>query len=81
MSDNAQAVSLVIFPAPDPGCWVGSVSLMTLKAQNRKAERAAQAWGPEVAFPLSIAPRGAAPTPGLAACSMGLSAPQEEGFV
>lgn len=47
MSDNAQAVSLVIFPAPDHGCWVDSVSLMPLKAQNSKAERAAQAWGPD----------------------------------
>lgn len=47
MSDNAQAVSLVIFPAPDHGCWVDSVSLMPLKAQNSKAERAARAWGPD----------------------------------
>lgn len=68
MSDNAQAVSLVIFPALDHGCWVGSVSTVTLKAQNGKAERAARAWGPEVAFPLSTAPREAAPVPGLATC-------------
>lgn len=63
MSDNAQAVSLVIFLAPDHSCWVGSVSSLTLKAQNSKAEGAAQAWGPAVAFAFSTAQRVAAPIP------------------
>lgn len=57
MSVRAQAVSLVIFPAPDHCCWAGSASLLTLESQNGKREGAAQAWGPEVAFTFSIAPR------------------------
>lgn len=57
MSAHAQAVSLVIFPAPDHCCWAGSASPLTLESQNSKREGAAQAWGPEVAFTFSIAPQ------------------------
>lgn len=61
MSANAQAVSLVISPAPDHCCWVGSASPLTLKSQSSKTGKAAQAWGAEVAFIFSKSPRVAAP--------------------